>query len=238
MEVDDAEQSRIESGILTFLRTREVGLFGFADLSPLPAEERYGFPRSISLGYPISKEILRGIRSGPTPEYYAEYDRLNALLIRTAGELEGLIVSRGYRALALEGAARCYDARALATALPHKTSASLSGLGWIGKCDLLVTEKFGSALRLSTVLTDAPLAAGTPVIESSCGACESCVHHCPAGAISGRDWSRGMEREELYDAFACQSTAKKLSDSIGAGHSICGICIANCPRTMRYAESP
>ena len=48
------------------------------------------------------------------------------------------------------------------TPLPHKTVATRAGLGWIGKNCLLVTKEYGSAVRLSSLLTDAPLPAGTP----------------------------------------------------------------------------
>jgi epoxyqueuosine reductase len=236
MGIAASGETPIQENIASFLQERGAGLFGFADLAPVPGAERYGLPRSISFGFPISKGILRQIASGPTLEYYKEYNRLNSLLINAANELERFISSLGYAALALEGEARRYDTRTLATILPHKTSASLAGLGWIGKCDLLVTEEFGSGLRLSTVLTDAPLTAGTPATESKCGGCKACVDNCPAKAVSGNEWRRGIPREKLYDAFACAAMTKKQADAIGADHRICGICISNCPWTLRYAN--
>ena len=209
--------------IALFFNKPEVRLFGFADLSAIPKESRYGFPRSISFGFPIEKEILIQIKSGPTPEYFSEYTRLNSLLLRTSNELAACIISLGFEALAMEGAARKYDTEALMTILPHKTSAVLSGLGWIGKNNLLTTEEYGSGIRLSTVLTDLPLRTGSPVQESKCGECRVCYQVCPAKAIADMNWKPGMKREELYDAFACQKMAKYLSDSIGANHTICGI---------------
>jgi epoxyqueuosine reductase QueG len=229
-------QGSPEKDIVLFLEERQVPLFGFADLSPVTDSSRYGFPRSVSFGFPLPRDIVLGIARGPTPEYYAEYGRLNALLAKTARDLESLVLSLGCEALALEGQARQYDATALTTILPHKTSAILAGLGWIGKCNLLITEAYGSAVRLSTVLTDAPLETGLPARESKCGDCRACVGLCPAKAVKGENWRRGTERAELYDAFACQAAAKRLSDAIGAGHTICGICIANCPWTQNYAR--
>lgn len=44
--------------------------------------------------------------------------------------------------------------------LPHKAVACRAGLGWIGKNNLLTTPDFGGAVRLCTVVTDAPLAYG------------------------------------------------------------------------------
>jgi epoxyqueuosine reductase len=232
------ESEVFNSHISSFLQEREVSLFGFADLSSIPNENRYGFPRSISFAFPISKEIIQQIRSGPTQEYYFAYNRLNSRIAQTAKEIEEYIFSLGYDALAINDDNRKYDKQSLSTILPYKTSATLAGLGWIGKCALLVSEIFGSGIRLGTVLTDVPIETGTAITKSNCGDCEICVQLCPAKAITGKNWVRGIEREELYDAFACQATAKRLSGSVGVDHSICGICIANCPRTMRYVNRP
>ena len=45
-----------------------------------------------------------------------------------------------------------------------------------GNC-LLVTEKFGSAIRLSSLLTQVPLFCEEPVNRSHCGACRICVNN-------------------------------------------------------------
>jgi epoxyqueuosine reductase QueG len=76
--------------------------------------------------------------------------------------------------------------------------------------------------------------AGTPITESKCGECTICYQVCPAKAITGKNWIQRMTREEIYDAFACKAKAQELSNQIGAKHSICGICIANCPWTLKY----
>jgi epoxyqueuosine reductase QueG len=144
------------------------------------------------------------------------------------------ISSFGFKALALEGLIRKMNDKTLSTILPHKTSATLSGLGWIGKCNLLVTNEFGSGIRLSTVLTDMRLKVGEPRIQSKCGDCTICYQLCPAKAVTGKNWIQGMKREEIYDAYACKMKAKELSGRVGAKHTICGICITNCPWTLKY----
>ncbi len=80
------------------------------------------------------------------------------------------------------------------TELPHKTVATRAGLGWIGKCALLVTRQFGSAVRLTSFLTDAELECAVPVTQSACRGCTLCVDTCPAGAVSGRQWSTEVDR--------------------------------------------
>ncbi|MGQ9629003.1 MAG: 4Fe-4S double cluster binding domain-containing protein [bacterium] len=122
------------------------------------------------------------------------------------------------------------DPRFLAAPFPHKTAATRSGLGWIGKSALLITPQYGPRVRLATILTDMPLDVGTPIEGSRCGDCDLCVRACPASAISGNEWRAGRPREEFYDARACRDMARKLSgEMIGEDVAICGICIAACP---------
>jgi len=85
----------------------------------------------------------------------------------------------------------------LRTALPHKTVATNSGLGWIGKSALFVTGQVGSAVRLSSLVTNAPLEYGRSVTESKCVSCMACTRACPAHAISGREWSVEIDRDDF-----------------------------------------
>jgi epoxyqueuosine reductase QueG len=130
----------------------------------------------------------------------------------------------------IEGSAK----KTLTTPLPHKTAATRAGLGWIGKSALLIAKNYGPALRLATVLTDAPLAAGDPVDDSQCGDCTKCVDRCPAKAIVGKNWAVGTERQSIYDARACCAMAKNLAGQKDIPATICGICIHACPWTQKY----
>lgn len=63
----------------------------------------------------------------------------------------------------------------------------MSGLGWIGKNNLLVTEKYGAALSMCSVLTDVPLnTVKTDMISCRCGECNLCVKVCSVQAIYGK----------------------------------------------------
>ena len=219
-----------------FLKSHGASLVGFADLSEIDPQARDGFPYGISIAIALNPRIMSGVKDGPTAAYYAEYKRLNSLLDDIAQKAIRFLTDKGYRAQARTTALGS-DKVTLSTRLPHKTVATRAGLGWIGKCSLLVTKKYGSALRFTTVLTDAPLDAGKPINYSLCLHCTHCIDACPAHAHTGALWQPGMPREALYDAFKCRDTARGLSmKSFGEAVSLCGLCIVACPWTKKYLE--
>ena len=122
--------------------------------------------------------------------------------------------------------------------LPHKAVACRAGLGWIGKNNLLTTPDFGGAVRLCTVVTDAPLPTAEPILSSRCGSCRVCVDACPSSALYGTLWHTGLDRDDLFDHLLCERTAKERTDlSFGIPIAICGKCFAVCPYTQRYLKS-
>ena len=138
----------------------------------------------VSVAVVLPAHIVRQLQQAPDKEYYYLYRELNARLDR--------IVTAGARYLTEQGfAAQPQTTDAVRfldkyqTELPRKTVAVQAGLGWIGKNCLLVTPEFGSAVRLSSLLTNAPLQTGQPSKESRCGACRLCVESCPGKALRG-----------------------------------------------------
>jgi len=209
---------------------REAGasLVGFADVEGLAC-----LPRAVVVATAISPAAFGEPHEMPTPPYYQEYLDLNSRLTKIAERLAGLLECAGYRAQANAATLHLIDPETLATPFPHKTGATRAGLGWIGKSALLVTPEFGPAVRLASVLTDAPLAAGEPITESRCGECTVCQEACPGGAITGESWYAGRPREEFYDAFACRRGALERARSKGIDATICGVCMSVCPRRPR-----
>jgi epoxyqueuosine reductase len=219
-----------------FLKFQGASLVGFADLKELKREARDGFPYGISIAIALNPQIMTDVKEGPTAAYYGEYKRLNALLDEVGRKAVRFLNDKGYEAMA-RAATFAEDRAGLTAILPHKTVATRAGLGWIGKCALLVTKKYGSALRFTTVLTDAPLEVGKPVNDSLCGHCVHCVEACPAHAHTGALWQAGMPRDALYDAFKCRDKAEELSlKGFGVKYAICGLCIVACPWTKKYLE--
>jgi epoxyqueuosine reductase QueG len=219
------------------LLAKGASLVGFADLSGIPAETRDSKRYAVSIGVALDASIIAGINDGPTPEYRADYKRANALLSNLGKIARDVIEAEGYKAIAKEPTHVGIDPETHSTILPHKTVATKAGLGWIGKCALLVTEKYGSALRITTVLTDAELEVGEPITGSRCNDCTICVVSCPGKAPSGKNWDPNLHRDSFYDAFACAKAARERAlAKIGVDDTICGICISVCPWTQKYLE--
>jgi epoxyqueuosine reductase QueG len=223
--------------ITQFLQARGANLIGFADLSALTASARCNLPRAVGFAVALAPEVVAGIKDGPTAAYHAEYERVNSLLGELSIATAEIIRSRGFAAISSEATNEGINSKTLSSQLPHKTIGTLAGFGWIGKCALLVSEQFGSAIRLNRVLTDAPLPTGTPISESRCGDCCICVNACPGSAATGDSWTRNKCRDDLLDAFACQRVAREIAQRrTGIFGTFCGICIAVCPWTQAYIK--
>jgi epoxyqueuosine reductase QueG len=210
------------------LRTKEIDAWGVALNAPrLPLAPDY--PLAIAMLMRIDQLVVRGLRHGPTEDYYEEYLRLNVALDDATGTLVDVLRVHGYAAERV--VATCSDGANGDRPFPHKTAATSAGLGWIGKTALLVSPQFGPAVRLATVFTDLDLPVGEALVEGACGDCRSCVDACPAGCGRDVSWRAGMARDDLFDASACRRHMA-LFDTLDA--QICGICIAACPYTQPH----
>lgn len=215
----------------------EAALVGFADLNGLPADARHFMGFAVSIAVALDASIIANIRDGPTQKYHSEYKRANALLSDLGKLAFRILRDHGYRAIPKAPTGVGIDPRTHSTILPHKTVATRAGLGWIGKCALLITEKYGAAVRLTTVLTNAELEATIPADQSLCGDCMICVNSCPGKAPSGKNWEINVYRDSFFDAFACARSARKNAlAKIGVDDTICGICISVCPWTIKYTK--
>ena len=109
-----------------------------------------------------------------------------------------------------------------------------AGVGWVGKNGLVVTKKYGSAVRIGVVLTDVPLECCEQTLLSRCSRCIRCVEQCPADAITGLDWRPDINHT-LVDMNKCHAECKRLStERFGHSENLCGICTVACPYTASY----
>ncbi len=227
-----------KDNLTTYIRdellSHGADMVGIGSLRDLPPKERGNLPIGICVAIKYPASVIRSIGNMPTKEYYDWYKKLNERL--------DLLVSAGALALQMERYRAVAQTREVVgnggedyrTTLPHKTVAVYAGLGWIGKSGLLVTETYGSMIRISSILTNAPLQTEMPITQSKCGDCTACRDACPAGAISGNLWKFRLDRDELLDPEKCAKVAKeRAKKSIGVEETICGKCIEVCPYTKR-----
>jgi epoxyqueuosine reductase QueG len=219
------------------LISKGADLVGCGDLTALPPDVRQNLPVGVCVAVKYPRDVIIGIYNMPTREYYEQYNIINDKLddLVTAGAL--FLKEQGYAAIAQTIDFASQNETNYNSLLPHKTVATRAGLGWIGKSALLVTPEFGSALRISSLLTDAPLVTNSPQDSSFCGDCTACEMACPAKAIRGHLWDTSTPRDELFDAVACRKEARRRAmQSFGVEITQCGKCIEICPYTQKYLK--
>jgi epoxyqueuosine reductase QueG len=211
--------------ITSLCREWGASLSGVADLSLFKKEEILlppgtidRLPFAISIGYHLSGPILEGIEDAPTPHYFHHYQRVNILLDTIGLVVSSTIQGIGYQAMPI-AASQILDWKTQRGHLSHKHVARAAGLGWIGRNNLLVNEKFGSRVRFVTILTDLPLEVDAPLTKD-CGSCRACMKVCPAEAIG--------EKKEDFDHLRCYEQLKVFSKTLHFSHHICGICVKAC----------
>jgi len=206
--------------IRQILDNYNVGFLRFVDISDLSAEVTKGFPTAILFGLPLPADFIRTINDN-IPVRYNMFDVLEERMKRIADFITAYIVQQGYRAVSQSDEEqlkrKSYDEEIFRSQLPHKTLALRAGLGWIGKNDLCNTYDYGCSISMCSILTDAPFETVKfePAVPK-CGKCTACVDVCPTGAISGKMWQPGTDRDELVDTDKC---------------ILCLKCMAVCPFT-------
>lgn len=216
-----------QNEIKTFASSLGAALVGFSDLkkSPLPDDETLHY--AVSIAVKLSDAVLRTIDKAPSFMYFQHYRAANALLDQIAFRVANMIENAGFSAFPVAASQSLGKNNPYAGLVSHKTAAVLSGLGFVGKSGLFLSEEYGSKIRLATVITDMPLANERPVIENGCGSCERCKTACPAGAIYGTLPKTDGERN--FDAEKCSRYMKEHFQDVGRG-SVCGVCIKVCPK--------
>jgi len=112
----------------------------------------------------------------------------------------------------------------------EKSFASSSGMGFIGKNNMLIIPGHGSYFYLAEILTTAHLEfLSTEPMENQCGACTLCIDSCPTGAL---------EKPFTLDASKCLSyltiehkgrTKRDMGTKMGSCFFGCDRCQEVCP---------
>ena len=213
----------MNSNIEKALFERGADIVRFIDISSLPINQTQGYTRAILFCMALSKDFIIAMRAGEKreQEFVDKEHETDAL----ADWLAEYLRQQGYESYSQSENSHSqngnFDEKTLTSILPHKTIARLAGIGYIGKNNLLINEKYGCAFSMCTVLTNAPITTEEyPLVLSGCGDCGVCKQVCPDNAILGNEWSEITGREGVVDVFKCTCALK---------------CMINCPHTLKYA---
>ena len=218
---------QLQKELSDFAHSLGADLVGFCALGEQTAKLVPHLTHAVSIAVKLSDSVLATIDDAPSFAYFQHYRTANALLDNITFRLSRKIEEYGFSAFPIAGSQSQGKNNPYRGVIPHKTVASLSGLGYVGKSGLFLTEKYGSKVRLGTILTDLPVESELPILENGCGDCSICAQSCPAGAIFGQVPSSNGERN--IDPEKCSKYMKEHFQEIGRG-SVCGICIKVCPK--------
>ena len=126
--------------------------------------------------------------------------------------------------------------RVLVDANQHvdRAGAERSGVGFIGKNTMLITERYGSWVVLGTLVSDVEIEA-TPRLGTDCGSCRLCIDACPTDAIvepGVLDASRCLS----YWTQAPHPVPEGYREALGAQVYGCDICQDVCPWNRGVAK--
>ena len=221
----------LKEELIQELQNAGAALVGVGDMT---AAANCAYPVGIAVAIPVPKNIIIDLQTKPTQEYYDMYYEWNRRLnlIVTIGK--EFLINKGYQAYA-QTTDVVVVSKDRISPIPHKTVATRAGLGWIGKNCLLVTKEYGSAVRISSLLTNAPLEPDAPYDKSNCGGCHLCVDACPAKALKNTLWHVGVWRDEIVDKEKCHDKQLEImKESTGIDQDLCGKCFAVCAYTQGY----
>jgi epoxyqueuosine reductase QueG len=226
------------SKIAGLVKSASCDFVGVADLAIARDEIRdqggsgiADFPRAISIGIILPHAIVdqlpnRADRAVAVNYLSHAYNVINQRLDAVASQVASMLQQDGYKAQPIPAAERS-DSERICAVFSHKLAAHLAGLGWIGKNCLLVTPQAGPRVRLTSVLTDAPLTATGNRVDERCGDCTECVDICPAHAFTGRPFRAEEPRSARYDAAKCEKYFEDAKTVIGL--PVCALCLYVCP---------
>jgi len=217
------EKTELMTQIESFLIENGAGDVGFCRLN---GDNDFHMPAAVSFVIPLSDSIVNSISDAPTHTYFHHYRTVNAHIDSISLKTGFLLNKAGFNYVPVPASQSVGGTVGM---FSHKYSASISGLGSIGKSGLFISNKYGPRVRLGTILTDAEFPVENAEPECTCGDCRECIKSCPAQAITGQMWHPGDDRSVIIDAKACSDYMKKAFQHIGRG-AVCGICMRVCPK--------
>lgn len=243
-EVGPVARRALTAAMEDIARRAGADVIGFGDVrAALPADFHH-LPVGVSLG--VVHPAVRSLHLLPGGAPAIELERAlcdhrdrhaQVLLEMTLRRLADYLQAQGFRYFCCPPEVDPMESPFTALMVrrfSHKAAATCAGVGWVGRHGLLNHPEYGPHVTLATLVTNAPLDTGTPMVESACGECSLCVSACPAGAISGRPWQRDDGMVSLVDADRCR---QMLADNERvSGRRFCGRCAVVCARARVAAR--
>ncbi len=158
--------------------------------------------------------------------YAQEYDRLNQVLNRLAERIASRFDGVPLKAKmggVIDDINHVHEYFPMV--ISHRVVAEHAGIGWRGKNQLVIHERFSCAIRFASIITGIPFVHGTRM-ESRCGDCTACEDAC--GFI--------RHREDLPDYRENCRRYMLFLQSKGITEDVCGKCIKACYRSSRFRD--
>jgi epoxyqueuosine reductase len=123
--------------------------------------------------------------------------------------------------------------------LADRYLAYLAGLGFYGRNNFIINEKYGSYVFIGYMLTNYPFEPDKP-LNATCLGCGQCIENCPGSAIPENDKGLVVEKCVSYitqKKGSLTDDEKSLLRSTGMVYG-CDICQLSCPHNRKAAETP
>ncbi len=198
-------------------------LYGFTDISYCSYKE--SFRSALVFAVPYGEQL--------TPADYTE-ERFEQGIQAAKGRLETVVdeiegILQKHRVKYWIPPVAQVNETELRALFSFKTAAAHAGIGWFGKNDVIITERYGPRVRLSAILIDEVFEYGKPFIAGRCpDDCTKCIDICPCKALKNRQWSVGTDRSEIIDYQKCNRMRSSFIKKLGRKNA-CGLCLAACP---------
>ena len=148
--------------------------------------------------------------------YNAHNQTVDIDLTQTGYRIARYLTNNGYQSINV--GQDLTDYRYISSAFSFKYAAVQAGLGTIGENGLLISRVYGARLRLTAIITEAPLEANELTTDLPCENCNVCIKICPSGAI--QEPEKGQQTN--HNRFICCS--------FYTANEGCGLCMSRCPR--------
>ena len=207
-------------------------IYGFTDISYCSYKESYR--SALILAVPYGEQL--------SPDNYTE-ERFEQGIQTAKSRLETVVaeievVLQKHRAKYWIPPVAQENETELRALFSFKTAAAHAGIGWFGKNDVIITERYGPRIRLSAILIDDIFTYGQPITVSSCpDDCTKCIDICPCKALKNQQWTIEKNRSEIIDYQKCNRMRSAFIKKLGRKNA-CGLCLAACPFGRPGQESP